>query len=171
MINIQDLINGSHLEDNFAGLADGSEMHYNAAWQTYSPTWTTSGTQPSIGNGTLTGRYIKIGRLVFCKIFFQAGSSTTFGTGGWLFALPFNNSTVDYPTGHHTVGECYLEDNAVVGYVGVIRILSTQQNKIQLSAMTATGTWAGDSTVTATVPFTWANTDWFTSWFFYESEE
>ncbi|WP_230396170.1 hypothetical protein [Streptomyces blattellae] len=60
-----------------------------AARTTYSPTWTTTGTAPAIGNGTLTGRHMKVGRMVTVVINLIAGSTTTFGTGNMSFSLPF----------------------------------------------------------------------------------
>ncbi|MGW3024839.1 hypothetical protein [Streptomyces sp. NPDC001221] len=57
------------------------------AWTAYPPTWTAS-TNPAIGNGTITGRYMKIGRTVVCEINVVAGSTTTFGSGSYNFGLP-----------------------------------------------------------------------------------
>jgi hypothetical protein len=62
------------------------------AWQTYAPTWTTSGTAPAIGNGSISGRYVQFGKTVHFKILFTAGTTTTFGTGTWSFSLPVVNS-------------------------------------------------------------------------------
>lgn len=59
-----------------------------AAWTTYTPTWSSSGTAPAIGNGTLSGRYMKIGRTVFVNINVIFGSTTTYGTGNYSFTLP-----------------------------------------------------------------------------------
>ncbi|MEU8713624.1 hypothetical protein [Streptomyces sp. NPDC048663] len=58
------------------------------AWTAYTPVWTTTGTAPNIQNGTLTGRYMKIGRTVICEINMTAGSTTTFGTGNYSWSLP-----------------------------------------------------------------------------------
>ncbi|MFF3300975.1 hypothetical protein [Streptomyces sp. NPDC002908] len=69
------------IRDQFASMFD--------AWSTYTPTWTSSGTNPSLGNGTLTGRYIKIGRTCTASILLTTGSTTTYGTGTYLFSLPF----------------------------------------------------------------------------------
>jgi len=60
-----------------------------AAWQTYTPVWSTSGTAPAIGNGTITGRYAILGKVIVCHINLIAGSTTTFGTGTQSFTLPF----------------------------------------------------------------------------------
>ena len=57
------------------------------AWTTYAPTWTSS-TNPSIGNGTLSGRYRRIGKTVDIVVTMAAGSTTTFGAGAYSFSLP-----------------------------------------------------------------------------------
>ncbi|MEU9379994.1 hypothetical protein AB0D38_02840 [Streptomyces sp. NPDC048279] len=59
-----------------------------AAWTAYTPAWTSTGTAPAIGNGSITGRYIKFGRTVICEINMTAGSTTTFGTGNYSWSLP-----------------------------------------------------------------------------------
>lgn len=65
-----------------------AELDTAFAVQSYTPTWSASGTAPSIGNGTRVGRYIRIGDWVrtWGKIHF--GSTTTFGTGTYSFSLP-----------------------------------------------------------------------------------
>lgn len=72
----------THVRDNLAAIGD--------AWTTYTPSWTAASVNPSIGNGTLQGRYVKAGRLVLVEIQMLAGSTTTFGTGGYTFTLPFS---------------------------------------------------------------------------------
>lgn len=59
------------------------------AWTTYTPTWTAASSNPSLGNGTLLGRYSQIGKTVAFRIFLSIGSTTTQGSGTWRFALPF----------------------------------------------------------------------------------
>lgn len=58
-------------------------------WTAYTPLWSTTGTPPAIGNGTLIGAYRQMGKTVLCRFYMLAGSTTTFGTGGWRFTLPF----------------------------------------------------------------------------------
>ena len=57
-------------------------------WQDYTPAWTTSGTAPAIGNGSLAGRYRIVGKTVHFSIAAVFGSTSTYGTGGWTFSLP-----------------------------------------------------------------------------------
>lgn len=59
------------------------------AWTPYTPTWTATTTNPTLGNGTLVGRYSKIGRQVTVHINLIPGSTTTFGSGSYNFAVPF----------------------------------------------------------------------------------
>lgn len=62
------------------------------AWTAYNPNWTCSGLAPAVGNGTLSGRYRKVGRTVDLDVFLLFGSTTTGGTGNWSFTLPFATS-------------------------------------------------------------------------------
>src|SRR5690606_40684611 len=48
-------------------------------WQTYTPTWTGSSTNPSIGGGTLTGKYLQVGSTAFVVVEMVAGTGTNFG--------------------------------------------------------------------------------------------
>lgn len=70
-------------------------MPNGPTWQAYTPTWTQTGASPAIGNGTITGAYIKIGHTVLGRIEIVFGSSTNFGTGTnpWIFSLPLTPTT------------------------------------------------------------------------------
>ena len=65
------------------GLGDGS------AWKTWTPVWTANTTNPTLGNGSLTGSYWKVGKTVHVTISLQIGSTTTLGSGAMFFTLPF----------------------------------------------------------------------------------
>jgi hypothetical protein len=58
------------------------------AWTSWSPSWTGSTTNPAIGNGTLTGTYLQVGKTVFFDIVMVAGTTTTYGSGEFQFSLP-----------------------------------------------------------------------------------
>ncbi|WP_405888897.1 hypothetical protein OG762_37110 [Streptomyces sp. NBC_01136] len=62
------------------------------AWTAYTPVWTAS-TNPVLGNGTLIGRYSKFGRDVRFHINLTCGGTTTYGSGGYGFTLPFTAAT------------------------------------------------------------------------------
>lgn len=71
-------------------------------WVSYNPTWTAATTNPVLGaNGTLTGRYSLIGKTCHVSIRLVTGSSTTYGSGNYLFSVPFAsaNDIVEYMGG------------------------------------------------------------------------
>lgn len=59
-----------------------------APWTTYSVSWTAASSNPSLGNGTLTGAWSRVGDILFFSIQLLTGTTTTYGTGNWLFSLP-----------------------------------------------------------------------------------
>lgn len=61
-------------------------------WQSYTPVWTAATTNPVLNNGTLTGKYCQIGKLVFVKFRLVIGSTTTLGSGDWSISLPLGPS-------------------------------------------------------------------------------
>lgn len=79
---------------------------FYGAWSTYTPSWTSSGTAPNIGNGTIIGRYMKIGRTVICHINLVMGSTSTYGTGSYNFSLPATsaNAGASYVGSAHLLG-------------------------------------------------------------------
>ena len=62
------------------------------AFTTYVPAWTAATTPPVLGNGTITGRFFRVGKLVYYQLVLTAGTTTTFGTGAWRFSLPVAGS-------------------------------------------------------------------------------
>ncbi|MER7807929.1 hypothetical protein [Streptomyces sp900116325] len=69
-----------------------------SAWTPYTPAWTAATTNPVLGNGSLTGQYIKIGRTCTATVILTMGSTTTYGSGNYSFSLPFQAAaaTVSY---------------------------------------------------------------------------
>jgi hypothetical protein len=71
-------------------LADGIQ----AAWETWTPTWTGATSNPTLGNGTLTGRRHRIGSIVHFTVRISMGSTTTYGVGGWSVSMPFTAASL-----------------------------------------------------------------------------
>ena len=97
------------------------------AWASYAVEWNTiTSENPAIGNGTLTGRYLKLGDLVFVQINQVMGTTTTYGTTAWQWTLPVTAASVILPsaggvgymfdvgTAHHGPYLCYVADSAHV---------------------------------------------------------
>lgn len=88
------------------------------AWTTFVPTWTASTTNPSIGNGTLTSRWMKVGRTVTWVGNLWCGSTTNGGSGLWNVSLPVPVASTGL-TYIGTADYVHLGDNE---YIGVIEI-------------------------------------------------
>jgi hypothetical protein len=80
----------------------------------YSPAWTSSGSAPSLGNGTLTGYYQQIGKLTIFWVVLVMGSTTSFGSGAWRFSLPVTSAL----SGTNLIGSAMLSDSGVENRVG-----------------------------------------------------
>lgn len=122
------------------------------AWTSFTPTWTSSGTNPSLGNGTLAGRWTQVGKRVDFTIVLTSGSTTTYGTGVWQFGnLPFSQVTLG---GRLWVPAMATDISAGGRYVCYAYWLNS-------GAITLQTTSSGPAMVNvdATTPFTWASGD------------
>lgn len=118
----------------------------NPVWTAYTPTWGAATTPPTLGNGTITGWYTKVNKLVHVQISLAIGSTSTMGTGRWTFTLPFTA--------------------AVQTVLPALAVDVSATTRYALSAWVTTGTGvfaiatgAGSNGVANTVPFTWATDD------------
>lgn len=138
-----------------------------ASWSTYTPSWTTSGTQPAINNGQISGRYKQIGSTVHCWIALKMGSTTTYGTGQWSLGLPITPRDPGAPFDDYASPGDFtaLDVSAVTRYHGRI-LRNNGSNVIMLSS--ASG--AAVATLNNTTPFTWANGDYLSLLLTYEAQ-
>jgi len=57
-------------------------------WQSISPTWVGTVTNPTLGNGSLTARYLRRGLVATVELILIGGTTTTAGSGGLYFTFP-----------------------------------------------------------------------------------
>lgn len=134
----------THLRDNLKALGD--------PWTAYTPTWTAATSNPTLGNGTITGSYIQTGKMVDFKIRLVLGSTSTVGTGRYIWSLPVTALT----TGDEVAGfALYLDTSAGTRY-GRIASLATSTT---VSIYAADGTGGASSASSPVVP---ANGDTYT---------
>jgi hypothetical protein len=129
-------------------------------WANYVPVWSSSGTAPAIGNGTISGRWVQIGKTVYVKISLLFGTTTTFGTGGYSLSLPAAAST-----SVGSVGAGYLNDVSAGGggHYNGIAVVRTVAPTVALILESSS-----HAQVSAVGPITWANTDAWTFSLTYE---
>ncbi len=117
-------------------------------WQTYTPTWAGVTTNPSIGNGTLSAKYRRVGDSIELIINVQGGSTTTYGSGIWSFSLPPGLSlTTNLSNNYLGHGTCIDSGwtQEIHGYVCP-------------RSSTSIGVIVNDAWVSNSAPFTWGTT-------------
>lgn len=114
-------------------------------WTDYTPVWAASGTAVALNNGTITGRYIRSGKLVVAEANLTMGSTTTFGTGNYTITLPITARAGATPIGAALMYDASSDANRRPG----------------AAVLSGTGavSFFADGTVGQLAPFTWANGD------------
>lgn len=144
----------AEIRDQFASMFD--------TWTSYTPTWTAATTAPVLGNGSIVGRYMKIGRTCWVNVEMTMGSTTTYGAGQWSWTLPF---TAAASVGSRIGAAQALASTArVAGHIVVSSAATT------ISAFFPASTSVSFlSNNGASNPFTWAAANQFRTSFVYET--
>lgn len=151
-----------------AGLAQGQVLtaeimnQIGAAWETYTPALTSTGTAPTLGTGSVTqGYYTRINKLVIATAYFAFGTSgTSAGTGDYYISLPITSVAATAANR----GNVWLYDaSAATGWSAIFQISST--TTVQMYKQT------GDATIAigAANPFAWAANDQLRALIIYEA--
>ena len=149
-----------HDHGALTGLADNDHPQYVLAsaigqWAAYTPVWTASTTNPTLGNGSLIGRYCVVNKLCTMSVKLVIGSTTTLGTGNWAFSIPLpmiagNEYAPIY------IGTAHCRDSGIMSYVLAVYLasyISTTKTAYFVSHNT------NNLNLTPTVPFAWATAD------------
>lgn len=112
---------------------------------TYTPTWSLIN---SLGNGSIAGKYTKVGNLVTATITATIGGTTTFNAGAWTISLPFNSGAAPLANG---IARAF--DTGTNYRIGVVVVDSAGAANASVFHDTATSNWSDTS------PFTWASGD------------
>ena len=124
-------------------------------WTAYTPTWTAATTNPSIGNGTLVGRYTQIGKTCILVIGLTMGSTTTYGSGNWSFSLP---KTAKNTTGIVFYGVAHIRNSGTANYERIAQISPVISTTV-INLFNDPTQGSNSSNISATVPFTWGDGD------------
>jgi hypothetical protein len=104
--------------NNLVVMADSTAatgLKYGGARTAYTPTWgVASGTAPTLGNGSLTGTYVRIGDLIYFTVKLVVGSTSTIGSGAYTFTLPVATLGAEIAM----TGNCAALDAGVSWYRG-----------------------------------------------------
>lgn len=114
-------------------------------WTAYTPAWTASTTNPTLGNGAIEGYYSQLGKVVNFSIELTFGSTTKRGVGNYRFSLP----VVPAANRRH-VASCAIARYGSADYVANAQIISGRIDKVIVATSTA-GQWLSHS-VPSTMP-------------------
>jgi hypothetical protein len=130
-----------------------------AVWETWTPVWTASTTNPVIGNGSISGNYCRFNKTVIAEGSIIMGSTTTYGTGTYRISLPFGTAVVT----NGSVGYATLFDASAgyIAYTGLATQSSTSVFEFRIGN--------GLGQFAPTVPITLANADQFRFTFIYQA--
>ncbi len=128
-------------------------------WTAYTPTWSAGGTPPSLGNGTIAGKYMRVGKTTFFSIHLTTGSTTTYGTSTYTFSLP-DTALASSPA---LLCCCTLQifDSSAASFVA-------PGTGIFASATTVSGITSTGAQMNPTTPITFATSDQIRITGFYE---
>jgi len=132
-----------------------------SAFSSYSPTWT----NVTVGNGTVTAKYLQIGKLVLVHIIFTLGSTSAV-SGDITITLPV---TAAAATGNLIgLGRArYFDTSANAAFDGDVHDTSTTTAMLRINKVD--GTYSQAALASSTVPFTWATGYAITAQFWYEA--
>ena len=129
-----------------------------AAWESWTPVWTASSVNPVIGNGTISGSYTRINKLVIAEGAIIMGSTTTYGIGTYRISLPFTAVAQNGAVGYASVFDASA---GYVAYTGLATQASTSVFEFRIGN--------GLGQFQPTVPVTLANADQFRFTFIYQA--
>jgi hypothetical protein len=119
------------------------EMEDILAKTDYDVTWTGSGGNPVIGNGTIEGLYSVVGKHVTARIKVVVGSTTTKGSGNWSFSLPSTSDLESSGSAHGFDGTNRYSGGLLFATTSTVQVFTS-----------------GGSTLWGpTAPFTWDTGD------------
>lgn len=126
----------------------GTASGLGAAWSSWTPTWT----NVTIGNATVAGSYIQIGKTVCAKLDVVFGSTSSF-SGTMIFSLPV--TSVALASTKNCIGNGIADDPTVATYPLLVSLQTTTTASLWVpNASTDTRLVNAN----ATKPFTWAST-------------
>ena len=126
-----------------AASGESTGLKYTGGWTAWTPSLRNGVT---IGNGTETARYQKIGKTVIFYWKFALGSTSALGTGGFVqIALPIT------PLYDVWIGGADYLDSGVAHYTGFVQI--------DPNTTTFIPKYNNGGNISTTVPFTWGTGD------------
>jgi hypothetical protein len=121
-------------------------------WTSFTPTWTNL----TVGNGTVTAKYVQNGKIVTFRVKLIWGSTTSI-TGDVGINWPIAAASTEAAQGATTT--VIFEKSGAGPKLGLASNAGASTTKINLYAITVGGTYTDIAVLSNTVPFTWGSPD------------
>lgn len=153
---------GLNLIPKGTGTVQVGGVPFTGAWQDWTPTWTNL----TVGSGTVTAKYIQIGKTVhaFLKFVYGSGSSVSGVIG---FSPPVNASSTYSDLNDSIHSSSLVLDSGSALYVCFLRWSSA--SLFNLYVYNTAGTYMSVTATSATLPMTWTTNDSLSVSFTYEA--
>lgn len=126
----------------------------------YTPVWTASSVNPSIGNGSIVGTFQIFNRSCRAAVRILMGSLTTFGTGDYRVSLPVNPKVTGPYDQNLVLANLRLRDSGTATYIGTTAVgASSPANGVSLQSLNVSGSLITLTNVANNAPFTWVSGD------------
>ena len=129
------------------------------AWTIFTPTWTSSGTPPALGNGINVGYYCQVNKVCFVNVQFFMGTTSTYGTGTYYWAVPsgVNIKTANMPS-NTAIGVGHLEEQSTLANIPLtVLVDSASRVRIAWHDPTSILGFVQYQNITNALPYTWSN--------------
>lgn len=135
-------------------------------WTTYTPVWYTTGAAASIGNGSITGRYVYIGATVIGEIRLIFGSTTNRGSGTYRFSLPTSGIAENF----QPMGQVVVRDEGpAIAYFGTAIFNNNLTDRMEMYVHSQAAAYDEGVPVSENTPFLFGTNDKILVHFQYES--
>jgi hypothetical protein len=132
-----------------ANSAAATGLEYGGAYTTFTPVFFNL----TLGNGTASGRYLRIGNFVHATVKVAFGSTTSI-SGGVFIDFPVSANTAG---NNGNIGNVRFNDSGTAGYFA--SAIQNSGSNFAIFVQTSNSTYSYESGLSATVPFTWTTND------------
>jgi hypothetical protein len=124
----------------------------SGSWINFTPTFTNL----TVGNATLTGKYINVNKTVFFYVQVNFGTTTSMGNAATL-TLPVSAASIAASQGG--IYQITFQDHGVGTFDGSLQALNNTATTLRFGGVNSAGTYTTYAETTSTVPIGWGQFD------------
>lgn len=130
----------------------GAGASTSASWTTFTPSFTNL----TVGNATLTGKYLNINKTCIFYVQVVFGTTTSVGTAATL-TLPVSAASIAASQGG--IYNVSIQDSGIGTYIGSTQVLNNTATTLRWGGVNAGSTYATYQETTSSVPASWGQYD------------